>query len=158
MENNREGILAYINNHSFLNNITFRGMRWHLLECFDKIYILDLHGNSKKKEKAPDGSADKNVFDIQQGVSINLFIKTGQKKKGELAQVLHYDLFGERQQKYEFLQKHRLSKIAFETLVPVKPHYFFIPKDLSLDRKYNQGITLNEIFTKKSVGIDTAPR
>ena len=74
------GILAYINNHSFLDNPTFRGMRWSLLQSFDSIYIIDLHGNSKKKETAPDGSPDKNVFDIQQGVSINLFIKTGQEK------------------------------------------------------------------------------
>ena len=155
-QKNKEGILAYINNHSFLDNPTFRGMRWHLLECFDKIYILDLHGNSKKKEKAPDGSADKNVFDIQQGVSINLFIKTGQKKKGELAQVLHYDLFGERQKKYEFLEKHRLSKIAFETLQPSQPHYFFIPKDLRGQSKYEKGFKLNELFTVNSVGIVTA--
>ena len=87
------GVLAFINNHSFLDNPTFRGMRWSLLQSFDEIYILDLHGNSKKKETAPDGSADKNVFDIQQGVSINLFIKTGKKKAGELARVFHHDLY-----------------------------------------------------------------
>jgi len=67
--------LAFINNHSFLDNPTFRGMRWNLLKTFDKIYILDLHGNSKKKEVSPDGSKDENVFDIQQGVSINFLLK-----------------------------------------------------------------------------------
>ncbi|MDR3131251.1 MAG: N-6 DNA methylase [Treponema sp.] len=76
-----DGILAYINNHSFLDNPTFRGMRWHLLKTFDKIFILDLHGNAKKRETAPDGSKDENVFDIQAGVSVNIFIKTGKKKR-----------------------------------------------------------------------------
>jgi predicted helicase len=80
VENNSEGILAYINNHSFLDNPTFRGMRWNLLNAFDTIYIIDLHGNTKKKETAPDGGKDENVFLIQQGVSINIFIKTGKKK------------------------------------------------------------------------------
>ena len=91
-----EGVLAYINNHSYLDNPTFRGMRWSLLQSFDVIYIIDLHGNSKKKEVAPDGSPDQNVFDIQQGVSVNLFVKTGNKKAGEPAQVFHYDLYGNR--------------------------------------------------------------
>ena len=98
-----EGVLAYINNNGFLDNPTFRGMRWSLLQSFDEIYIIDLHGNSKKKETAPDGSPDKNVFDIQQGVSINLFIKTGKKNNNDLAQVLHYDLYGTREGKYQFL-------------------------------------------------------
>jgi len=78
---NGEGILAFINNHSFLDNPTFRGMRYNLLRTFDKIYILDLHGNAKKKETAPDGSKDENVFDIQQGVSINIFVKLKSKGK-----------------------------------------------------------------------------
>jgi predicted helicase len=79
IEKNGEGILAFINNHSFLDNPTFRGMRWSLLSAFDKIYILDLHGNAKKKETAPDGGKDENVFDIQQGVSINIFVKKRKK-------------------------------------------------------------------------------
>ena len=75
IEKNGEGILAFINPHGYLDNPTFRGMRWHLLKTFDKIYTIDLHGNAKKKETAPDGSADQNVFDIMQGVSINIFVK-----------------------------------------------------------------------------------
>jgi hypothetical protein len=89
---NKNGVLAYINNHSFLDNPTFRGMRFDLLRDFDKIYIVDLHGNAKKKETTPDGDKDENVFDIQQGVSINIFIKTEQSKKNEYAKVYHYDL------------------------------------------------------------------
>jgi predicted helicase len=80
IEKNGEGILAYINNHSFLDNPTFRGMRYNLMKTFDKIYVIDLHGNSKKKETAPDGSKDENVFDIMQGVSINIFVKTRKSK------------------------------------------------------------------------------
>ncbi len=79
IEKNGSGILAFINPHGFLDNPTFRGMRWNLLKTFDKIYTIDLHGNSKKKEVCPDGSPDQNVFDIQQGVSINIFVKTGKK-------------------------------------------------------------------------------
>ena len=85
--------MAFINPHGFLDNPTFRGMRWNLLNEFDKIYTIDLHGNSKKKETAPDGSVDQNVFDIMQGVSINLFVKTGHKKANELGQVYQYDLY-----------------------------------------------------------------
>ncbi len=103
IEKNGSGVLAYINPHGFLDNPTFRGMRWHLLKTYDKIYTIDLHGNSKKKEAAPDGSTDINVFDIQQGVSINIFVKTGNNNANELGEVLHYDLYGKRDLKYDFL-------------------------------------------------------
>ncbi|ARN76942.1 hypothetical protein BST97_02410 [Nonlabens spongiae] len=104
---NKEGVVAYINPHGFLDNPTFRGMRWHLLKTFDKIYTIDLHGNAKKKETAPDGSKDDNVFDIQQGVSINIFVKTNSKTKtkDDLAEVFHYDLYGRRKDKYKFLEE-----------------------------------------------------
>ncbi|MBP6927395.1 MAG: N-6 DNA methylase [Caldisericia bacterium] len=80
IEKTGSGILAFITNHGYLDNPTFRGMRQSLLETFDEIYVLDLHGNAKKKEACPDGSKDENVFDIQQGVAIGLFVKTGKKK------------------------------------------------------------------------------
>ena len=81
IEKNGSGVLAFINPHGFLDNPTFRGMRWNLLKTYDKIYTIDLHGNSKKKEVSPDGSVDINVFDIMQGVSINFFVKTGKKNQ-----------------------------------------------------------------------------
>src|SRR5690606_20381939 len=84
IEKNGSGVLAYISNNSFLDGIIHRQMRKNLLESFDSIYILDLHGSAKKNEISPDGSKDQNVFDIMQGVSINIFIKTGRKKKGQL--------------------------------------------------------------------------
>ncbi|MBC8883140.1 N-6 DNA methylase [Flavobacterium piscinae] len=129
IDKNGSGILAYINPHGFLDNPTFRGMRWHLMQSFDKIYTIDLHGNSKKKETAPDGSTDVNVFDIQQGVSINLFIKTGKKKKDELGQVYHYDIYGKRELKYDFLIQNSLTSISFNKLIPEKPYMFFIQKN-----------------------------
>ena len=151
-----EGVLAYINNHSFLDNPTFRGMRWSLLQSFDKIYIIDLHGNSKKKETAPDGSADKNVFDIQQGVSINLFIKTGKKKAGELAQVFHHDLYGARNSKYEFLWDNNFGQVDFQELKPTAPQYFFVPRDYQQQAEYDKGFSVNDLFPVNSVGIVTA--
>ena len=156
VEKNKEGVLAYINNHSFLDNPTFRGMRWHLLQNFDKIYIIDLHGNVKKKEVSPDGSIDKNVFDIQQGVCINLFIKTNKKKAGSLAKVLHYDLYGKREFKYEFLKKHNLNQIDFKELKPAEEDYLLVPQDLSNKNKYKKGFALNNLFPVNSVGIVTA--
>ena len=151
-----EGVLAYINNHSFLDNPTFRGMRWSLLQSFDKIYIIDLHGNSKKKETAPDGSADKNVFDIQQGVSINLFIKTGNKNKNTLARVFHHDLYGQRESKYQFLWNNNLDQVSFKELKPTAPYYFFIPKDTKGEVEYGKGFSVNNLFTVSVTGIVTA--
>ena len=129
IEKNGEGILAYISNNSFIDGIIHRQMRKSLLECFDKIYILDLHGNSKKKETAPDGSKDENVFDIMQGVSINIFIKKKQKSK-KLADVYHYDLYGKRDFKYSFLDDNSLKTIKWEKLDYSEPNYFFVKKDV----------------------------
>ena len=151
-----EGVLAYINNHSYLDNPTFRGMRWSLLQSFDEIYIIDLHGNSKKKETAPNGSPDKNVFDIQQGVSINLFIKTGKKNEGALARVFHNDQYGTREGKYQFLWDHDLPQIDFKKLELYPPQYFFVPKDYRLQAEYDKGISLDKLFPTNSVGIVTA--
>ena len=150
-----EGVLAYVNNHSFLDNPTFRGMRWNLLRSFDKIYILDLHGNAQKRETSPDGSVDKNVFDIKQGVSINLFIKTGKKAKNSLAQVFHHELYGTRESKYQFLWDHSLSKIGFRKLKLLNPYYFFVPKNIERESEYVKGFSSKELFTKNSTGIVT---
>lgn len=155
IDKNGEGILAYINPHGFLDNPTFRGMRWNLMQSFDKIYTIDLHGNSKKKETAPDGSVDQNVFDIMQGVSINLFVKTGKKEKGELGKVFQYDLFGKRDLKYDFLIENSLKTISFEELIPNKPNYFFIPRNDEGRNSYEDGFSVEELFTKNVTGIVT---
>lgn len=156
IDKNGSGILAFINPHGFLDNPTFRGMRWNLLKTYDKIYTIDLHGNSKKKETAEDGSVDQNVFDIMQGVSINLLIKTGKKKEDELGEVFHFNLFGKREFKYDFLSNNSVKSIAYKKLPNVSPNYFFVSKDFELTEEYNYGFSINELFPTNSVGIVTA--
>lgn len=155
VEKNGTGILAYINPHGFLDNPTFRGMRWHLLKTFDKIYTLDLHGNSKKKEISPDGSPDVNVFDIMQGVSINIFVKTGKKKASELGDVFHVDLFGKREMKYDFLTNNSFYNVDFKKLKPQKPFLFFVPKDDKSTEDYEKGVRVDELFNLNKIGICT---
>jgi predicted helicase len=154
---NGEGILGFITNHGYLDNPTFRGMRWHLLSTFDKIYVLDLHGNSKKKEVSPDGSADKNVFDIQQGVAIIIAVKKKSASKTKpLAQVWHGDLWGNRNAKYEALWQ-ETAKTASATKLPHKePQYPFVMRDYDVQDIYNKGFSIAELMPVKSVGIVTA--
>ena len=156
VEKNNEGIVAFINPHGYLDNPTFRGVRWNLLKTYDKLYIIDLHGNSKKKEKSPDGSKDENVFDIQQGVSINIFVKTNKKNKDELAQIFHYDIFGLRKNKYEFLKNNSLSSVKYNSINPKQPMYYMVQKNFELELKYEKGISISDLMTRNNVGIVTA--
>lgn len=155
VERNKCGIIGFINPHGFLDNPTFRGMRWNLLLTFDKIYTINLHGNYKKKEVCPDGSPDENVFDIQQGVSINLFIKTGEKKASELGKVYYYDLYGKREEKYDFLTNTSFSEVKYQELQPVAPMYFFVPKNFGLMDEYEKGVSISSLFSLGSMGITT---
>lgn len=155
IEKNGSGVLAFINPHGFLDNPTFRGMRWNLLKTYDKIYTIDLHGNSNKKELTPDGSPDVNVFDIQQGVSINLFIKTGKKKANELGKVFHFDLFGKREMKYEFLYKNSIKTVPYKALENIAPNYFFVEKDNVIQKEYNSGIPISKLFIINGTGVLT---
>ena len=155
VERNECGIIGFINPHGFLDNPTFRGMRWNLLKTFDKIYTIDLHGNSKKKETCPDGSKDENVFDIMQGVSINLFVKTGQKGKDELGKIYHTDLYGLRQNKYDYLDNIHWSNVDYSEIFPQAPMYFFVPKDFGLQDEYNKGFKVDELFVANSMGVTT---
>ena len=120
-----QGVLGFITNHSYLDNPTFRGMRQSLMKSFDEVYILDLHGNSLKKEKCPDGSKDENVFDIMQGVAIALFIK----KPGLKKKILKADLFGARQIKYDWLSDHDKTNTDWNELKPQSEFYFFTKRD-----------------------------
>jgi len=150
-----EGILAYISNNSFIDGVTHRQMRRHLLETFDRIYVLNLHGDTRKKERTPDGSPDQNVFDIMQGVSINIFVKTGKKKAGALGEVFHSDVFGARQSKYEFLWSRALGKVKFRKLKTRPPHFFFVPKDFSAQAEYKKGFGVKELFRVFNSGVKT---
>ena len=155
VDKNNQGVLAFINNHSFLDNPTFRGMRWSLLKSFDEIYIIDLHGNSLKKEICPDGSKDTNVFDIQAGVSINIFVKTGKKKNNSLAKVFHTEIWGERAVKYSKLSNASLADFSFNELKYNAPYYFFVPKDDTGRECYELGFKVNEMFPNNKTGIVT---
>jgi Type ISP C-terminal specificity domain/N-6 DNA Methylase len=157
IEKTGEGIVGMITNHGYLDNPTFRGMRWHLLNTFDKIYVLDLHGNSNRKEVAPDGSADKNVFDIQQGVAIVIGVKkklnTQNNGSKPLAQVFSGDLWGSRATKYERLSKGSLFK---EVCLPVNyqaPEYAFVQRDRSMQRVYEEGFSINDFMPVNVTGI-----
>lgn len=155
IEQKDEGILAYINNHSFLDNPTFRGMRWHLLKTFDDIYIIDLHGNSKKKETCPDGSKDENIFDIMAGVSVNILNKKSAKKENELSVVEHFDLYGLRSYKFNYMENSSLLSVPFKKLDYDNQFYFFIPKDFEGKGGYENGFKIDELCMNNVTGIVT---
>ncbi|PKL48548.1 MAG: DNA methyltransferase [Planctomycetes bacterium HGW-Planctomycetes-1] len=147
-----QGVLGFITNHSYLDNPTFRGMRRSLMNSFEHIYILDLHGNSKKKEVCPDGSKDENVFDIQQGVAILIAIK----KKGLKKKVMHRDDWGLRQTKYDWLKTNDIETTKWETLKPESEFYFFVPRDEKYSGRYNKYVKITDIFPENSVGVVTS--
>ncbi|EAH9134695.1 type ISP restriction/modification enzyme [Campylobacter jejuni] len=154
IDSQENGIFAFISNNSFLDNPTFRGMRYSLMQSFDKIYILNLHGDTRKKEKAPDGSKDDNVFDIMQGVSINIFIKQNSKVKN--TKIYYHDLYGKRKDKYEFLYENDLNSIKWTLVKNNEPFYLFLPQNNDLLEEYNKGISVKDIFMLLSVGIVSA--
>ena len=147
------GIVGMITNHSYLDNPTFRGMRQSLMKTFDEIYILDLHGNSLKKETTPAGGKDENVFDIRQGVAIALFVKN---KKPKESRVFHADLYGLREEKYQWLQKNDFQKNNYEKIKPTSPYYFFKKIDTEKVKQYLKWKQITDIFPVNSVGIVTA--
>lgn len=148
------GVLAFITNNAYLDNPTFRGMRQQLMDTFTDIYLLDLHGNAKKKERAPDGSPDQNVFDIQQGVAIALFVK--QAGKSGPAVVHHADLWGAREEKYKGLAASDVSNTEWKTLEPSSPNYMFKPWNRELEEEYQRWSKITEIMPVNSVGVVTA--
>ncbi len=157
IEKNGEGVLGFITNHGYLDNPTFRGMRWHLLKTFDKIYVLDLHGNAKRKERAPDGSPDKNVFDIQQGVSIIVAVKRfNEAGEKPLAEVRHADLWGDRKDKYSALWDGAVETEFWTPLENRASQFPFVPRDNALAGAYQDGFGVQELMPVNSVGIVTA--
>lgn len=154
VERNGEGIIAYISNNSFIDGLIHRQMRSELMRVFDEIYILDLHGNTRKKEVCPDGSKDENVFDIMQGVSINIFVKKSAKSK-EPAVVRHFDLYGTREYKYGYLKQHDLHSVEWQMLNPKEPQLFFVPKDFSLMQEYEKSFKVDELMKVNTSGVKT---
>jgi len=157
IEKNGEGVVGFITNHGYLDNPTFRGMRWHLLKSFQKIYVLNLHGNTNKKERIPEGCSDKNVFDIKAGVAIVICVKTqsSSKKENELAQVLYSDLWGSRAEKTEALWENGLGKADLEHLVNSEPHYMFVPWDYETEAEFRKGFSLGEFMPVHSISVVT---
>ena len=148
------GVIGMITNHAYLDNPTFRGMRQSLMQTFDEIYILDLHGNSLKRERCPDSSPDENVFDIRQGVAIAFFVKTG--KGSGTANIHHKDLWGTREHKYAWLKNHDVTNTCWTTIAPKSPFYLFVPRDEAELKRYNTFPSVTDLFNQYSVGIVTA--
>lgn len=146
------GLFGFISNNAFLDNPTFRGLRRSLLECYDELYILNLHGNARKKEKTPQGADDDNVFNIKQGVSINLFVKKAQITKQKIR---YYDVYGEKAEKYAFLAQNDLNSIEWLKLTPREPFYLLLPLKTPLSDEYEQGFSVKDMFQISSVGIVT---
>jgi predicted helicase len=144
----RVGILGYITNHGYLDNPTFRGMRQSLMGTFPCLRVPNLHGNANKKEQAPDGSEDKNVFDIRQGVAICIATRDHAK-----ALVEHSDLWGSRESKYAWLAEHRASNTDFELLTPDSPFYFLEPQNIDCRAEYDAGWKITDVFPTHGVGV-----
>lgn len=147
-----QGIVGYITNHSYLDNPTFRGMRESLISSFDDIRILDLHGNSLKKETAPDGSKDENVFDIRAGVAINLAMK---KEGGNQKKIYRSDKYSLRSYKYEWLENNSRGSTDWQELKPQSPFYFFKEQNYELNEVYRNFISVDEYFEVNSIGVAT---
>ena len=147
------GVLAFITNHGYLDSPTFRGMRQQLLNTFTDIYLLDLHGNARIKERAPDGGVDENVFDIQQGVAIAIFVK--EPDKSGPAVLRHADLYGEREGKYEVLSESDISTTEWTILAPRSPNYRFEPWNNDLEAEYEQWPSVTTIFPNNALGFQT---
>ena len=164
VESNGEGVVGLITDHGYLDNPTFRGMRWALLRAFDKILILDLHGNTRRREDVPDGISDKNVFDIQQGVAVLIGIKRNSPTTNSdagldptdngLAQTFYGELWGSREAKYEALWNKKLYDQS-RTIFPQTPTFYFRPWDYEGERRYNRGFGLDDFFKAYGNGIVT---
>jgi len=149
------GVVGMITNHSYLDNPTFRGMRQSLMRTFDEIYVLDLHGSALKREKAPDGGPDENVFDIRQGVAIAFFIKRGKGKKTP-ATLHHAELWGTRKEKYDWLDAHDLENTPWTEVQPGAKLYLFVPLERTQLTQYEAYPCVREIFPLHGVGMTTA--
>lgn len=152
IEQTGHGVLAFISNNGYLDNPTFRGMRQSLLKTFDDIYILDLHGNSKKKEQTPEGGKDENVFDIMQGVCIGIFVK---RKEGKGAGVRHANLWGKRETKYAWLNTHSAADTRWKKAKPASPHYLFVPRDTETLEEYERGWRVTDAMPVNALGFQT---
>lgn len=152
MDEVEEGIVGIITSHSFLDNPTFRGMRQSLMGTFNQIYIIDLHGSLDKREKAPDGGKDENVFDIETGVCISILVR----KSGLKSQIKHCDFWGKRLEKYKSCLVSSVESLGWNDLTPHSPHFLLRPHDTTGQDTYDIGWKITDIFPLYSNGIVTA--
>lgn len=150
------GVVAFVANHSWLDNPTFRGMRAALLRDFDEIRIVDLHGNVKKKERGPEGGKEENVFDIQQGVAVLFLIRREGVARKKGAKVFHRDLWGTRRGKYDSLGALSVDGDGWEEVKPAMPLLLFKPVNEALRTEYEKGWKVTEIFPVSGAGMTTA--
>ncbi len=150
-----EGVVSFITPHGYLDNPTFRGMRWHLMKTFDEIYILDLHGNVRKKETAPNGEKDENVFGIMTGTAI-IFALKNKDNKNNVAEVYHFDFYGKQKEKYQKLNENSWKSIKWQEIQPQNNELYFVPFNYELKNKYEKGFSVEELFPVNSVGIVTS--
>lgn len=154
VERNGSGIVAYITPHGFLSDPTFRGMRWHLMQTFDEIYTLNLHGDTKKKEVAPDGGKDECVFKIQQGVAITLMVRKPGKAKAHCR--IHYaDLWGKRAAKLSALDAATMDSVDWQEVKPTAPMLFFVPRDTSAEAEWKACFSIDDFMDVSSTGVLT---
>lgn len=155
IEKNGEGVLGFITNHGYLSNPTFRGMRHHLMTTFDKIYVIDLHGNANKQEVCPDGLPDKNVFDIRQGVAIVIAVKRSNGSSKD-CDIYHTEIWGDRTSKNKAIWDLELDIKNFEKLEPRAPYFMFYNVNSEALDKYDKGFSVSKFFPVHSTGIITA--
>jgi type I restriction-modification system DNA methylase subunit len=149
-----KGVIGYITNNSYLPGLIHRGMRHKLLQAFNNIYVLNLHGSTRITESIPNGGKDENVFDIQQGVAIILLVKTTKEKGAECT--LHYaDIYGLRKAKYQYLLENDVATTDWRRLDLKEPYYFFVPKEFVEEKKYRDFWSITEIFKERSTGVKT---
>lgn len=153
IERTGHGIVAFISNNGYLDNPTFRGMRQHLMKSFDDIYVVDLHGSSKKKEVCPGGAKDENVFDIQQGVTIGIFVR--RRTRNEEVVFHHADCYGTRAAKYAWLSNNDVASTEWTRVAPTTPFYLFVPQDMKLRQEYDAMCPISEALPVNVLGFQT---
>ncbi len=153
IDKNGEGVIGYIVNNSFLDGPMFRGMRKSLLDSFNTIYLLNLHGSNRRTEAVPTAQSDENVFDISQGVCVLLCVK---KRDNPASATIYYtDIWGSREEKYNLLSETDVQSTKWCEPQPTSPYYLFVPQAADYITEYEVGWKITDIFQTNSVGIAT---
>ncbi|MDE0682412.1 MAG: N-6 DNA methylase, partial [Candidatus Poribacteria bacterium] len=153
IDKNGEGVIGYIVNNSFLDGPMFRGMRKSLLDSFNAIYLLNLHGSNRRTEAVPTAQSDENVFDISQGVCILLCVKESDNPAP--ATIYYADMWGAREERYNLLSETDVQSTEWCALQSISPYYLFVPQVTDHSAEYESGWEITNIFHVGSVGVAT---